>query len=107
MTGSDYTYFFDQWFWDVGIPTFRYSWRSARRKDGKFLVTLHVSQLDKEHLKRVLMPVYLHFKKGESVPRYSPVVKADQDIKFLLDVEPQDVTLDDQRTLLAEYEKAK
>jgi hypothetical protein len=106
VTGSDYTYFFDQWFWDVGIPTFRYSWRSEKRQDGKYLVTIHVSQQDRERLKRVLMPVHLHFKRGESVPQYRPVVEAEQDIRFLLDVEPRDVTLDDDRALLAEYVKA-
>ena len=107
VTGSDYTYFFDQWVWDVGIPTFRYSWRSERQKDGKYLVTIHVSQQDDKHLKRVLMPIHFHFKRGESIPQYRPVVEAAQDIKFLLDVEPKDVTLDDDRTLLAEFVKAK
>ena len=87
-TGADFTYFFDQWVWDVGIPTFRYSWRSERQPDGKYLVTVHVSQDDKAHLKKVLMPVHLHFK-GKTIPQYKPVVQADQDIKILSPEEPK------------------
>lgn len=105
VTGSDFTYFFDQWIWDVGIPTFRYSWRSERQPDGKFLVTVHVSQDDKTRVKKVLMPVHLHFK-DKSIPQYKPIVQADQDIKFMVPMDPKNVTLDDDRTLLAEFVKA-
>jgi aminopeptidase N len=105
VTGADYTYFFDQWIWDVGIPTFRYSWRSERQADGKFLITVHVSQDDKARLKKVLMPVHLHFK-GKTIPQYKPVIQAEQDIKILAPEEPKNVTLDDDRTLLAEIVKA-
>ncbi len=104
VTGSDYTYFFDQWFWDVGIPTFRYSWRADRTPEGKYLVTVQVSQDDKDRLKRVLMPIHLHFKKT-SIPQYRPVVEASQEIKILVPEMPKDVTLDDERTLLAEIVK--
>ena len=105
VTGADYTYFFDQWFWDVGIPTFRYSWRAERRPDGKFLVSVHVSQEDKTRVKRVLMPVHVHFKE-KSVPQYMPVVEAEQDLKIVVPERPKDVTLDDDHTLLADFVKA-
>jgi hypothetical protein len=48
------------------------------------------------------MPIHFHFENGDSIPQYRPVVEAEQDIRFLLDVEPKEVTLDDDRTLLAE-----
>lgn len=105
VTGSDYTYFFDQWFWDVGIPKFRYSWRSEKQPDGKFLITVHISQEDKNHLKRVLMPIHIHFK-DKTIPQYKPVTQMDQDIKLLSPAEPKDVTLDDDHSLLADIVKA-
>jgi peptidase M1-like protein len=105
VTGADYTYFFDQWFWDVGIPKFRYSWRSEKQPDGKFLITVHVSQADKSHIKRVLMPIHLHFK-DKTIPQYKPVVQQEQDIKIISPAEPKDVTLDDEHTLLADIVKA-
>lgn len=105
VTGQDYTYFFDQWFWDVGIPKFRYSWRSERQADGKYLITVHVGQEDKNHIKRVLMPVYIHFK-DKTIPQYKGVVQAEQDVKIMSPVEPKDVTLDDEHTLLADIVKA-
>lgn len=104
VTGADYTYFFDQWFWDVGVPKFRYSWRVKKQERGKFLVTVNVTQEDTDHVKRVLMPIYLHFK-DKTIPQYRPVVEAEQTIQFLIDEKPRDVTLDDERTLLAEFEK--
>jgi hypothetical protein len=104
VTGQDYTYFFDQWFWDVGIPRFSYSWRSERRSDGKHLITVHVKQEDPKHLKRVLMPVYLHFKKA-TIPQYKWILQANQEIKILAPEKPKNVTLDDERTLLAEFVK--
>ena len=105
VTGSDYTYFFDQWFWDVGIPKFRYSWRSEKQPDGKYLITVHVGQEDTKHLKRVLMPIHIHFK-DKTIPQYKPVTQAEQDIKLLSPAEPKDVTLDDDRSLLADIVKA-
>jgi len=106
VAGADYTYFFDQWFWDVGIPTFRYTWKSERQPDGKFLISVHVSQDDKDHVKRVLMPVHIHFK-DKTIPQYKPITQASQEIKILSPMEPKDVTLDDERTLLAEIVKAR
>jgi hypothetical protein len=105
VTGSDYTYFFDQWIWDVGIPKFRYSWRSEKQPDGKFLITVHIGQEDTKHLKRVLMPIHIHFK-DKTIPQYKPVTQGDQDIKLLSPAEPKDVTLDDDHSLLADIVKA-
>jgi len=104
VTGADYTSFFDQWFWDVGIPTFRYTWRTEKQPDGKFLIIVHVRQDDKVNFKKVLMPVQIHFK-DKTIPQYKPIVQAEQDIKLMSPVEPKDVTLDDDRTLLAEIVK--
>ncbi|MFQ5877426.1 MAG: M1 family metallopeptidase [Acidobacteriota bacterium] len=102
VTGQNYTPFFDQWFWDVGIPKFHYSWHAQRQPDGKYLITVHVSQEDRDNAKKVLMPVYVHFKKRK-IPQYRPVLKADQVIKILSPERPTDVTLDDERTLLADF----
>ena len=104
VSGANYTSFFDQWFWDVGIPKFRYQWRSMKQPDGKFLITVHISQEDKEHLKRVLMPIHIHFK-GQTIRQYRPVTEAEQDIRILSPMKPKDVTLDDDRTLLAVFVK--
>jgi hypothetical protein len=100
--GENYTYFFDQWIWDVGIPRFSYSWSADDRPAGNSLITLHVSQKDKERVKRVLLPIHIHLK-GKTVTEYRPVVEAEQVIRILSPMRPKDVTLDDDRTLLAEF----
>ena len=50
------------------------------------------------------MPVHIHFK-DTTIPQYKPVIQADQEIKILSPLEPKDVTLDDDHTLLAEIVK--
>ena len=106
VTGQDYTYFFDQWIWDIGIPRFKYSWRSEKQPEGKFLITVHIGQEDKNHVKRVLMPIHIHTKGTAIPPQYRPVTQGEQDIKLMSPVEPKDVTLDDDHTLLADIVKA-
>jgi len=105
LTGQDFTFFFDQWIWGTGIPTFRYSWRAEKQGDGKSLIVVHVSQDDKVNVKKVMMPVHIHFK-DKTIPSYQPVVQAEQDIKIMSPSEPKDVTLDDDHTLLADVVKA-
>lgn len=102
--GQNYTSFFDQWIWDVGIPKFTYSRRAEEQADGRYLITVHVRQEDRERVKRVLMPVHIHFG-NETTTQYQPVVEGDQMIRILSPAEPKDVTLDDDRTLLAEFVK--
>lgn len=105
VTKQDYTFFFDQWIWGTGIPTFRYTWRAEKQAEGKFLIAVHVSQDDKSNVKKVMMPVHIHFK-DKTIPSYQPVVQAEQDIKIMSPAEPKDVTLDDDHTLLADIVKA-
>ncbi|MGH9750377.1 MAG: M1 family metallopeptidase, partial [Candidatus Polarisedimenticolia bacterium] len=104
VTKTDYTSFFDQWIWDVGIPVFEYRWRTEKQADGKFLITVHVGQRDKTNVKKVLMPVHIHFK-DKSIPQYKPIVQAEQELKILSPMEPKNVTLDDDHTLLADIVK--
>jgi hypothetical protein len=100
VTGSDYNWFFEQWFYDVGIPTIRYRWTSEPQPDGKHLIAVHVSQ-DKGTFKRVLVPVMLRFKSGV-VPAYKEMIEPEQVMRFMAPERPKDVTLDDEHTLLAE-----
>ena len=52
------------------------------------------------------MPIHIQAKGATIPPQYRPVVQPEQDIKLISPVEPKDVTLDDERTLLAEFVKA-
>jgi peptidase M1-like protein len=104
-SGSNLTWFFDQWIWGTGIPVFRYTWRSEKQPDGKFLVTVHVSQDDKTNFKKVMMPIHVHFR-DKTIPQYKMVEQAEQDLKLMSPIEPKNVTLDDDNTLLADVYKA-
>ncbi len=106
ISGANYTWFFDQWFWNVGIPSFRYSWRSERQPDGKYMIIVHVSQENKANFKRVLMPVYIEFKGKKVAPQYMRVDQPEEDLKLLSPEEPKNVTLDEDNTLLADITRA-
>ena len=51
------------------------------------------------------MPVHIHFK-DKTIPEYKMVEQAEQDIKLMSPMNPKDVTLDDDNTLLADVYKA-
>lgn len=102
VAGYKLDYFFDQWFRDSGIPVFDYSWTSAPTDDGKVLVTVKMSQRDKENFKIVQMPVYFYFK-GEKEPfiKARPVLKAEDVYQIKLPKNPVRVVLDEDHDLLA------
>ena len=103
VAGYNLDFFFDQWFRGTGIPVFDYSWKSEAQSDGKHLVTVSMSQRDKENFKQVLMPVYFYFKgQKEPVIKTRPVLKADDVYKIKFPEKPVRVALDVDRDLLAD-----
>jgi len=103
VMGYNMDFFFDQWFRGTGIPVFDYSWTTAATDDGKQLVTIKVSQRDKENYKKVLMPVYLYFKgQDEPLIRPWPIVKADDEFKLKLPEKPSKIVLDEDHDILGQ-----
>jgi hypothetical protein len=103
VVGYNLDFFFDQWFRDNGIPVFDYSWKAEAQPDGKYLVTVKISQRDKENFKQVLMPVYFYFQ-GQKEPliKPRPVLKAEDVYQVKLPQKPSQVVLDEDQDLLAD-----
>ncbi len=103
VVGYKLDYFFDQWFRGTGIPVFDYSWTSEPQGDGKHLVTIKISQRDKENFKQVLMPVFFHFK-GQKDPliKARPVLKAEDTYQIKLPEKPARITLDEDHDILGD-----
>ncbi|MFQ5700376.1 MAG: M1 family metallopeptidase [Acidobacteriota bacterium] len=102
VVGYKLDYFFDQWFRETGIPKFHYTSDVRQSEDGKWLATIKISQADKDHAKIVLMPVFFHFGKDRVVVKNRPVLKAEDVYRVKLPEKPDRISLDDNRTLLAD-----
>jgi len=105
VVGYKLDYFFDQWYRGTGIPVFDYSTSVQPTPDGKWLATVKISQRDKENFKVVSMPVFFHFGKDKVLAKDRPVLKADDVYQVKLAEKPENITLDDYHTLLADYVK--
>jgi aminopeptidase N len=101
LLGYDMFPFFDQWIRDQGIPKVRYSWKTSKSNDGKFIVTIKVRQEDQENFKILMMPIALDFGKGEPVRVSKPMLKPVTEFKLKVPMKPKGVELDDQNSQLA------
>jgi aminopeptidase N len=100
--GYDLNYFFDQWFRGTGIPTIDYSWEAKQTEDGKYLATVKLSQRDKAKVKVLSVPIFFHFGKDQVVVKNRPMLQAEDVYQLKLPSKPVRVTVDDNKTLLAD-----
>ena len=100
--GYDLNYFFDQWFRGTGIPTIDYSWEGKQTEDGKYLATVKLSQRDKAKVKVLSVPIYFHFGKDQVVVKNRPMLQAEDIYQLKLPSKPERITVDDNKTLLAD-----
>jgi len=100
--GYDLNYFFDQWFRGTGIPTIDYSYVVTQTDDDKFLATVKMSQRDKAKFKVMQVPVFFHFGKDQMVVKNRPMLQAEDTYTIKLPSKPVRITVDDNRTLLAD-----
>lgn len=102
VAGYDLNYFFDQWFRGTGIPTIDYTSDVKQTEDGKFLATVKMTQRDKSKFKIVQVPVFFHFGKDQVVVKNRPMLQAEDVYQLKLPSKPDKITLDDNKTLLAD-----
>jgi aminopeptidase N len=103
VLGYDMFPFFDQWVRDEGIPKVHWTWSSAADTDGKQLVTIKVSQEDKENFKILMVPITFDFGKGEPVVVLKPILKAEAAIQVKVPSLPKAVRMDEDLTQLAVF----
>jgi len=101
VMGYDMFPFFDQWVRNMGIPKVHWSWSAAPDADGKQLVSIKVSQEDKDNFKILMVPIYFDFGKGDPVVVLKPILKAEAVIQVKVPTVPKAVRMDDDQTQLA------
>jgi aminopeptidase N len=101
VMGYDMFPFFDQWVRDTGIPRVRWSWAAAPDADGKQIVTIKVSQEDKDNFKILMLPIALDFGKGEPTVVTRPILEPETVIQLKVPSVPKAVRMDAEQTQLA------
>lgn len=102
-TQLDMDWFFNQWFRESGIPQIRFSYSVNQTEDGKYLLEGKIRQEDKKKLKKMIIPIFIHFP-GDKVHELKPkfMTELEMDVKAKLPIEPELVTIDDRGDLLVE-----
>ena len=100
VVGGSMDWFFDQWFYTSGMPTFRFSYTTEKSEDGSFLLTGRIVQDDPENFKQVLMPVFYDLGGKNPVIRNQAVLKVDHEFQVKLPSKPKRVWLDGFNTVL-------
>ncbi len=101
VTGGSMDWFFDQWFYSTGTPTFRFSYQTQKTEDGSYLLTGRIVQ-DPDDYKQVLMPVFYELGGKQPSIQNVAVGTADFTFKAKLPVEPKRVWLDEFNTVLGD-----
>ncbi|MCH8836800.1 MAG: hypothetical protein IIA60_03235 [Candidatus Marinimicrobia bacterium] len=65
--GMDMEWFFKQWIYGTDIPTYEFAYKSEKTKEGKYIVTCKVKQLDVPDDFRMIVPLHIEFSQGQFV----------------------------------------
>lgn len=98
----DMDWFFDQWFRGNHWLNLGFKYEVRPTEDGKFLLTATFRQTDKENVKQMTIPMYIHFDKDQVVPKMVFLTKEEQVVQMKLPQNPEKVSLDDNNDLLAD-----
>lgn len=101
-TKIDMDWFFDQWFRGNNWLNLEFKYDVRPTEDGKFLLTANFKQPDKDNVKHMTIPMYIHLGKGTVIPKMIYVNKAEQVVQMKLPSNPEKVSLDDKKDLLAD-----
>jgi hypothetical protein len=89
-TKMDFRGFFDQWFHDIGIPELTFAYSVRPTEDGKFLVSVKVTQADRDNLKQLFLPVGLQFN-GKMITKMMPIRDAESSWQIKVPQNPEKV----------------
>ena len=100
--GQDLEWFFDQWIYGIGIPSYRWWWSASELDDsGNSQVLVHVEQVQSSALPTFKMPIDLSLSDGNNE---SNMVIWDslrvQDFSITLDFVPTSLTFDENEWIL-------
>jgi hypothetical protein len=103
VAGGSMDWFFNQWFYGTGIPSFRFSYTTRKAEDGSgFILTGKIVQDEELGVKQVLMPVFYDLGGKEPAVKNVVVQKPMTEFQAKLPSQPKRVWLDEFRSVLGE-----
>lgn len=101
-TKVDMDWFFDEWFRGNHWLNVEFKYEVRPTEDGKFLLKATFKQPDKDNIKQMIVPMYIHFGKGNTLPKMVFLNKEEYVYQIKLPESPQGVTLNDHNDILAD-----
>jgi aminopeptidase N len=104
--GMDMGWFFKEWIYGTGIPSYKYAWRSDGVPGGKYKVSLRVDQANVPEDFQMYVPVKVDFGDGK-MARLRVLVRgshSEQDLP-LLPLEPKKIVFNDLESVLCDVEE--
>ncbi|MCF7826831.1 MAG: T9SS type A sorting domain-containing protein, partial [Candidatus Marinimicrobia bacterium] len=100
--GQDLEWFFDQWIYGIGIPSYRWWWSAGEEDEfGNSQVRVHIDQMQSSSHPTYKMPIDLSFTDGANV--YTTVIWDSlrvQEFDLVLDFVPTSLTFDEENWIL-------
>ncbi len=106
VTGTDVTWFFDQWVYGNKIPTYTHAWKKDKTADGRWLTTLRVKQSGVPPSFQMIIPLKVVYTDG-SFERLRMVMKGAELIVELpaSTKEPDELVFNDLSSVLCDAEE--
>lgn len=101
-TKVDMDWFFDEWFRGNHWLNVEFKYEVRQTEDKKFLLKATFRQPDKENIKQMSVPMYIHFGKDKVVTRMVLLNKEEYVYQVKLPEAPDKVTLNDYNDILAD-----
>jgi hypothetical protein len=104
--GTDMGWFFDEWVYGSGIPSYRVTWRSSAAGNGQFKVQLHVDQDNVGDDFMMYVPVSLDLGGGQAARLRVKVRGRSSDIDLpIMPAQPKSLKFNDLDGVLAEVKQ--
>jgi hypothetical protein len=100
--GQGLSWFFDQWVYGTGVPTYDFAWTSEPAGEGRFLVRCRVEQTGVPPSFRMYVPVKVEFAGGRFARTRVLVEGARSEFTLPVPLAPQEVVFNDLSSVLCE-----
>lgn len=108
LTGSNVSWFFDQWVYGNELPTYRVAWKKEKQDDGQWKVTMRIRQEGVSDSFVMPVPVKVTDEDGRAMRMRINVSSKTNEVALpLFAFEPEDVIFNDLASVLCEVKTEK
>jgi len=105
--GEDMDWFFNQWIYGTDIPTYKFSYYTSEKPDGKYIIHCRVIQENVPDDFKMYVPITIKFKGNKSVCLRITVNKPTVELSFPSPMKPEKIIFNDFNSVLAKVKYVK